>query len=712
MTKRVILLDLRDCDTETALIRARVLIAEEPDLTHLLVLDSAAEVAGHRPVFEALDKSNRVEVRLCLLIGHQSRPHELRLPENLERHTLWVPDPAGIDWPYRASAKAKLHTGAVVALTRLQELLLLPAVFLRTVKLLEEIPFGIACPALWQAEADGGEEDDFPWALRLALEQVLSVAEPVLDPVGDDLIVRSVASGDFAPSGGSPLDRSISGVNDAIAYAEEIGEEAVAVRGLWGTVEVFLVAKQDIAARLAALKDELAGLMLGVRKKDDPRKLIIEQGIPLADDQEFEIGEVRRALERSSTAWLREAKATLPQVEESLAAWAKALETSGGHRRKLDGIFSAELLRVLRTCEPFPPPQGWLPVVGAAVSALAGLNPVGLVTGVLMALVWTGLVVFTVTAGPGARIGDQRGPIAKNALAALAGGIVGGLLGIVGLPLPIWAAGAVLSVVAAPLAMRASWRVRCREWVAGGGIVLANGAVGQVLVLLGRVAADWSGTVGRANVKDAIGRFEFAVRGVSLALQGRATELDRELSGHRAAPAAPYVTAVEGQLVDLILAALRPAYDGIADLDLNMQRDNAKAEAENLLAAWKRHVRERGPVEPPEFAYQQGTSAAPDRSEELGRLTRAAGFDAAAEMWQLCSAEDLPLLSVENERRPNAVRFAPSRGRPAFESEAPPDTVWVPATVAGVLRLVSLRPGTVDWTWTDEPFDDRNGEVR
>lgn len=117
-----------------------------------------------------------------------------------------------------------------------------------------------------------------------------------------------------------------------------------------------------------------------------------------------------------------------------------------------------------------------------------------------------------------------------------------------------------------------------------------------------------------------------------------------------------------------------------------------------LLTEWTQRVATSGLLARPSFAVSEvdvgayaSTEAAHIRETLLAPIT--------GEMWQLCSPEDLSTLDVV--RPPHVVRFASRLTRDALAGTPPmEDIVWTSSgSYAGVLRLLSLRPGIAASHW-------------
>ncbi|GAA2432438.1 hypothetical protein GCM10010191_53080 [Actinomadura vinacea] len=718
MRERVVVHDLRDTDGAAALDRTQELIDDrEQDPTLVLLVDDAVSVLSHRDAFDRLLTARMVGRHLCVVTGEQPGRDGIALPSTIERAALWVPDPSGIDWPYRASAPAKHHRGAAAGagLTRLIELLQVPEVFRRTTELLENIPYGAACPALRPADAAGVRDDDFLVALRAAVRSMLADpgAEEPLPPLGDDLPGRpaGAAPADLVEDG--PLARAEEAARDAIADADHVAAALAGRRAPFLPGGPLRAALAEVAERLGTLRDLVRGLMQEVPLHESPERLIAKRGLLLPRQEELAADQIGRALDRSAHGWLAGAGASLPRVRESLRQWADELGRAGGHEAALRRVLPDDLLERLRAPVPFPGPQRWLPLVGAAVSALAGCMPAGVAGGMFAAVLWMVLVLFTVVREPNSRpLTAHSNALALNLLAGLAGAIGGGMAGAGGagapgsadVPALAWPVVGALAAVAAITAIVLSWRLRMDEWGPADALARAVRCLDELSALLGRAAAEWAGIRARATALDALSRFQAAVDGVEVSLRKQSSALDRELTGPPGAPDGEYEAAVRRQMTDLVLTALRPSLDRLGDhrLGTGAHAREASGRADDLLAEWREHVVEHGPAEPPEFASDRDVSPVPDSSADLGRLVRAAAYDPAGVMWQLCRAADLPLLDVP-PGRPRAIRYAPRAGRAAFHGSVPADTVWLPAAAhSGVLRLVPFRARVVAWSWTDD----------
>jgi hypothetical protein len=141
---------------------------------------------------------------------------------------------------------------------------------------------------------------------------------------------------------------------------------------------------------------------------------------------------------------------------------------------------------------------------------------------------------------------------------------------------------------------------------------------------------------------------------------------------------------------------------------------NARRATARLLADWKRHVAEHGPIEPPPFATREDDRIPAVSGEDLEAMALAAAHGNDDVMWQLCDAADLALLDPGPAGLP-VLRFAPRAGLAAIGDRLPSETLWISSPRhSGVLRLVPVRPDlvAVRWAASDEQPEEMSGEGR
>jgi hypothetical protein len=702
---RIVTLDLRGLDGPGAVEAAHRLLAAEPDVTNMLFVDSASLIAEHADCYELLlGTANRVERHLFVVAGRQDGGRGLVLPGNFRRAVIWVPDPIGIDWPYRAGAAAKRHVGhaADEGLRRLIEILGIPDLFLRALLLVEEMPYGLACPALRLGAGESREYDEFRWALRLALDQLLLPSDVPLHPV-DDLVTPSADKDPLRPGG--RLAGEVQNAGNAVKDAQYLLGRLVSRGALYTALEPIPDAMRIAGDSLDALWAVLEKFLTDVEVAEHPEDVMAAHGLvlkarPQVADQDVELGELRTMVDRSTRRWLADG-ASLPQIEESVGAWADRLAADGSLRATLRNARPGDLIDTLRTPAPFPGPQRWLPLVGAALAALAGLSPPAIIAGVLFGVVWAGLGLLSVLRAPNTVLAGNRVFVLGNAVLALAGGVGGGMAAKAAVvPPALWMAALAVAVAGGIVVPAYAFARRAQEWTR---MIQAERGLAALDALhgwFGRLAAEWSAQPLRSAFRAVLQKVEFAVGGTRKALSERRTRLLTETAGRPPHVPTAFLQTVRQQLSALVVSTLRPSLETLGEGDSATHGRNAVARAHKRLAELQAHADDPGSTSPEWLTTDLEAAPVTDISEDLAELTRAAAYDPTQEMWQLCAATDVGLLDVV-PGLPAAVRFAPQRARPSFESLAPTDTVWGPAGHSGVLRLTGLKPGAIEWSWSD-----------
>jgi hypothetical protein len=173
-------------------------------IDRLLVLDDAALLDAHEPVYQSIDTSFRVprEQMMCVLVGPRNGDggRSLELPGNLGSTgspVLWVSRPAGIEWKVEGSAVANRHPGPPpVALDQhpLIKLLLVGEMFDRVRQTLKGVPGGVASPGLWLAGAED-EAATFAGAIAVAIRRTCEFGAATDDPFSELTPVQAGGAG-------------------------------------------------------------------------------------------------------------------------------------------------------------------------------------------------------------------------------------------------------------------------------------------------------------------------------------------------------------------------------------------------------------------------------------------------------------------------------------------------------------------------------------
>ncbi|GAA3231062.1 hypothetical protein [Actinocorallia longicatena] len=701
MRARVVQLQLRGIGPAEALERAGALLAnsEEPDLTRLLILDEARSLHAHQEAYEELLRSRFTDAIVSVAVGHGDGT-KLELPGSLAQGAgvLWVLNPGGVNWRLAAGAPATRRDSREdrdTGLVRLVEVLTIPEVFDQAHRLLERIPGGVANPGHRLAGAGGGPSE-FQLGLLAAIEQTLE-RRPGPAPAFGGFGRGSGASRpvEFQPG---PFTRRVNGCAEALAGAGELAETLPEPSALLGSPSPVRELVVEAGEYLLNVREDLRILLDEAHSTSGltaaQYETLTRAGIVPLDAEDFDATRTRTALD----GYLREAldrETPLPKLSERLSGLADELVPRGSraHTAALDEACPDSLLERLRSPEPFPGPEPWLPGVGLVAGALAGLTPFGPVSGAVMGVLWTLLVALTVVRGPGG--GRAHLGLGLNAAAAVGGGVAAGVL-VTGTSPALWPLALVGALAVAITGTLLSWRSRATHWAAEAGLAEAGRSLEELLSVLGRADREWAQATARLNTSDAVVRLRVALDRAAQELEARGADLRRELSG----PPNPD-PALRRQLGDLVLAVLEPRLRELSSGSPGEHGDAAARATEDLLRLWDDHVSEHGPIEPPPFAVDREPSVAANPHTE--DLLRAAAQNPHDVMWQLCSADDLALLDPGHGQVP-VVRFAPRSGlAAAAEGRSAAEMVWISsAQHAGVLRLVPIRPGMTSTSWTDE----------
>jgi hypothetical protein len=717
VTGNVVVLDLCGMTADEAVRSAGALLADRsvPDLGHLLVLADTALLITYAAAFEQLLTSGRLHQLICVAAGPPATRGQILVPGSISSGrgsaVLWAGDKFGIDWPVSAVADPLIHAdNAPDGLQVLTEVLSDDAVYERVRQLADRIPNGVACPGLRLAEpqADG---EVFAEALGDAIDRMLSPpaadgadsAEPFAGLDEDSSAVQRIREdGDLARA----QQRCLFAVGQAAAAADAVQSVAFVV----GSGRPVQAARERVVAvgqALSGVRDLVAKLLAdspsGSEMTERQRERLRTAGFVLAENVSRDQSGAaqgstaetnpRTAVLEVVTAALRDGEA-LPMVCERLAATEVLLRPAGGavQLARLDEQCPVRLQDELLEPQQFPPPEQWLPLVGALVGLLAGLA--GPVLGVAGVLGWTALVGMMVlrSARP---TGADRRSVLVNMLGAGAGAAAGWGISRSAHPAePATLAAPLLAVVIAVSAVVLSWRARAREWRRALPTAQAAAAA-EALTQIAKVGVSRAGPAHRSRI-EAIARTRIALSGVGNELLETAA---RSSGAQQRAPQSGRLSyALAPSLVDLVLAVLsaqptRSAADGESDYV------RAQAKALELIGIWDKHAHERGPAEPPPFATHRDYEVGSWDEASHEAVKAAVSEDPRDVMWQLCQPGDLPMLDLSGELL--TVPFAPRSARRALAGALPPDTEeTLSGHHAGLLRLVPLKLAGVATSWS------------
>ncbi|MFC4591237.1 hypothetical protein [Sphaerisporangium corydalis] len=709
MSGRVVRLDLRGTTGEEALDQTWTLLSDQrqADLTLLLLVDDVTALKPHQRAYEALVSSRYTDELLCVAVGPiGGNPQRLEVPGSLAQAAgiLWVPDLWGIDWRLAAAAPAlrrQRGQNGEGALAHLLDTLSHEGIFRRTCELVQRSPGLMTNPGLRLAGIDGGQ-GDFAQAFVSAAAQRLTTAAGRAPDLPVPQSRRPAAQG-VRLRESSPLANAVeqarSALAEASAAADELGETTSLFAATSAAGAVTAEAGQSLDELRHRLEDLFSVVHASTGLSSEQHEVIERAGVVLPDMEEFDPTLTRGSIEKYIDQGLS-AGTSLRTLVEGLDRLQERLMPRGGKTRipELHQACPEALSARLRLPDAMVGPQPWMPVIGLAASAMAALTPFGPASGLMMASLWTLLVALTVVRGPGGRLARHAAALACNAVAGVVGTTAAWLGVIEPLPSVAWALLLIAALVLAVWGSLVSWRARTARWAAERGLDTAEKAVDELLALVAKAVQDWTRAGASIAAADAVARMSAALDRVADALDDQM----QRLGEGRALPRTRD-RFVERYLADLVRVAMAPRLRTLASGSIAEHGEKARRDTAELVTAWEEHAAEHGLYSRPPFGKELVVESIDTPGEELPELVTAAAADPHDAMWQLCSADDLPLLDL-SAAPSGVVRFAPERGRGALEDLLPAGTVWTSSgRHAGTLRLVPVRPGVAYQSWTAEP---------
>jgi hypothetical protein len=725
----VVVVDLRGFSGTTALRRVDEVLATAPPtaVRGLVIIDAAALETG-QDVFERAFSNGRIASVVCLAVGapvHRGDGSALRVTAVLNSDgavTLWVGAASAVPWRMgsaRLTPPDPADTLEPATLDGLVQCLTSHEIFDRVVEAGARMPARVASPGLLvrSSRVDGDEiaaAESAAVAILIGRSDVGPNNEldpPDLAPLlaGATPVVSTLGGGFEMPvKTGSPLDTSrratwrslrqmeaalyrlttagyLAGPSTAWSQVSAAGQALSAYRdAIAGALEE---ARRDALERLGAATRRHGGLdreVVGVRLRE-----VVEGGVgqyPMTSLVRWLRGVADRAAPQGSAAWI----ARLERPPERLIAPPPF------------------------PLRPAPPPVLFAAAVCgflAGLPAPSGWPVLGTVTGAALALLWTVLVwrclaLRPAPPGQGGALAAVRPALLFHLAAAGSGAAAGAVVG-AGLPVPSWASVPAAAAGAAGLAVCLSlwWLRAARRWAAeldvpGARRILA----GWEGVFAASATLEWQLAGVRRFTADAARALATTLRQASELLQGYAAgsvtgapataRLDANAAGGDDLPG-----IVANDLADAVRAALEPGWSRLHDGTLGQLRADTAGRLAVLLTEYRRHRERHHVFEPPPFAR---TARNGDRPllRLLGppaRLARLLSSAPSEPFGQLCGAADLSLLDA-SPHSAQLVRFAPRFALGGVDSVS--DVCWTArGQVAGVLRLVPLRPGTVEVVW-------------
>jgi hypothetical protein len=169
---------------------------------------------------------------------------------------------------------------------------------------------------------------------------------------------------------------------------------------------------------------------------------------------------------------------------------------------------------------------------------------------------------------------------------------------------------------------------------------------------------------------------------------------------------------LNADVTDAVGEVLRPCWQLLRTGALDQLRTGLAEDTLSLLEEHRRHLEQHNVHERPRFAVRRPEGSLPKVNQIWGPpgwLTEVVATPRDGLLVQLCAAPDLALLHP-TARLTRAVRFAPRSAQDVVIDGGGADlgdVIWTSAGhLAGVVRLVPLRPHAVNLVWPKEDGDE------
>ena len=225
----------------------------------------------------------------------------------------------------------------------------------------------------------------------------------------------------------------------------------------------------------------------------------------------------------------------------------------------------------------------------------------------------------------------------------------------------------------------------------------ANALVVLVLTVANR---EWSPAT---TASDELARVRIALEGARKTLTEYASAANTAGSGMRGARLNRIGEMLRPVLCDLVVRALA-GESATPSVSGQEAFEKARKRTADLLAEWGRQVQADGISAQPSFAtFSVRDVQIYSGEDDVAEVREALLQQPDQQMWQLCAPDDLGALDVSTP--PPAVWFAPRLNKGVLAGAVPADQmVWTSSgSYAGLLRLVSLRPGLASSEWGTSP---------
>jgi hypothetical protein len=715
---------------------------QQVDFGRVILVDHAGQLTAHDEIYAHVLDSHIDVSMICVAIGPPPaadptvairRPFQLGLQKAA---VLWVGDLDGVGWRMDSTLASQVNLPANGTApdpkrlpAELLEILSVRQVFDEVLALVGGMPGNVASPGVRTIRGDI-PADILTIAQRSAIKQLTKESGGVtgFPPLGKLEDIPSPAEN--RPGRAIDVIRPGGRVDELTQKAKRSGHSAVMLMGrvtglaaLTGThsgirpaLKVFADALEELRGAAAWGLDE-ADTHSGFDSRH--RQNLDEIGIDLTKPPAGTVEHLTAALTEQALEAVGKCQ-PLPAIVDRLQNEAESAAPRGTaqYRARLQRIASDGFLGALRTPPAFI--SGW-PSATALMTAFvtclicgAWPRPYGLYGGIAaIGAVLIGIWLLARGAGisPGTGANGRRflgGHIAASVLGAGCGVALSKAV-----PSPSRfpaGVGAAVTVVMLVILILVSWRVLARRWVRAVQVTKVATTPDLIRQLMADAAREeWQLAAARTTVSNHAKGLAGMLAAAAAAMRDQEAKLTPAAgpaqSGLRR-PSAHDQLSQELVVTDLaagIASALgrliaTPGPNGLAAIDTAM----ARREVADMLDEYRRHLLTASLHEPPPFGRP------PERRAELVQslvergsdLQNAVRFTVADErINQLCAPPQLTLLETRPDKA-ELIRFAPHSAQGFIDQrivgrERPVNWTWSSA-IAGVLRLVSLRPGAIE----------------
>lgn len=718
---------------------------QQIDFGRVILVDEASQLTAHDEIYAHVLDSHLDVQMLCVAIGPPPaddltiairRPLQLGLQKAA---ILWVGDLDGIGWQMDSSLASQVNLpdhGGTPDPARLPddllEILRVRQVFDEVITLTGHLPgSNVASPGYRTIRSDIPAEI-LTTAQRSAIKQLVKESGGVTSLQPLEKLEDILSLNGQRPDRPADIIRPGERVDDLIQQSRRTGNSAAALMRQVTGIGGFAGTNPGVRAALrvfARTLDDLRGVVAWAFDEADThsgfdprqRQNLSDIGIELTEPPAVAVDQVTATLTERALDSMGKCE-PLPAIVDRLRDEAETAAPHGTARysARLQKIVSSSFLDTLRKPPPFitgwPPAAALLAAFAACLISGAWPEPHGLYGGIAAIgailigiwIVWRGAAI---SPGTGADTGRFLG-------GHIAASVIGAVCG-VGLSTAITAqlpagVGAVITVVMLVVLAAVSWRAQARRWaqaVQVTKVLTVANSIGKLVVDATR--EEWQLAGARTIVSNHARRLASMIADATAALRDQ----EAKLSGTATSPTGTPLSGgyqrrspndqVSRELVTVDLATgtasalgrliVAPGPGGLAAVDAQV----VSREINEMLDEYRVHLLTASLHEPPPFGRP------PERRAELVQSLVERGSDMQSavrytvgdeRITQLCSPPQLTFLETGTDKA-ELIRFAPRSAQGLIDQRATDQgrpVEWTSASaIAGVLRLVALRPGAV-----------------